>query len=122
MSDTPVPPQPSRRQRRAAPRRSPKGTTKVICRKGSLGLGPNLARALLDLSVGGVRLLVKEELRSGDEVEVTLSSPSTRRDIVRVAEIVWAVPVADGSYCVGVAFQKRLDHALLHDLSRFPSA
>ncbi len=122
MSDKPVPPQPGRRQRRTAPRRNPKGSTKAVCRKGGLGLGPNIARAVLDVSEGGARMLVKEALQAGDEVEISLSSLSTLHDVVRVGEVVWAVPAADGSCCVGVQFHKRLDYSLLLDLSRFLSA
>src|SRR5256885_2178544 len=51
-----------RKNRRANPRRAPKGSTRVTCRRGSLGLGPNLALSLLDVSETGARLLVKEPL------------------------------------------------------------
>src|SRR5436309_3347011 len=41
---------PTIRQRQASPRRKPKGGTQVVCRKGALGLGPNVALSLLNLS------------------------------------------------------------------------
>ena len=73
---------------RKSPRRPPRGATKVVCRKGTLGLGPNLGVRLLDVSEGGVRLLVKTELVKGDGVEVVLVPPAGGKDVVRRGEVV----------------------------------
>jgi hypothetical protein len=112
-------PELKQRQRRVAPRRKPKGGTRIACRKGSMGLGPNLAQALLDLSEGGVRLLLGAALAPGQEVEVSLSAPGVTRDVKRLGEVAWCIPAAPGGYCVGIRFTKRLDHATLRDLSQF---
>src|SRR5438128_2163012 len=64
MSDTPAK-QPNRRHSRRQP---PKGSVRAFCRKGTLGLGPNIAVRLLDLSEGGAQLVVSEELQPGQEV------------------------------------------------------
>ena len=68
-------PEPKTRQRRTFPRRKPRGGTRVVCRKGALGLGPNMALSLLNLSEWGVCLLVGEWLTRGQEVGVVLSAP-----------------------------------------------
>jgi PilZ domain len=121
MTETnhPVQPAVAPKQRRTAPRRKPKGSTRVACRKGALGLGPNLARSILDLSEGGIRLVVKSPLKLGDEVEVSLGAPGGLGDVSRKGDVVWVVPAADGTWCIGVAFQKRLDYSCLQDLCRF---
>jgi hypothetical protein len=111
----------TRSNRRLAPRRSPKKSSKITCRKGHLGLGPNLAVELLDLSEGGVRLVVKAVFNKGDEVEVGLMAPGGMREALRKGHVAWAVPTAQGQCCIGVCFEKYLEYALLSDLGRLPT-
>ena len=87
-----------------------------------MGLGPNLAHALLDLSEGGVRLVLGALLAPGQQVEVVLSAPGITRDVKRLGEVVWCVPTVQGSHCVGIRFDKRLEYATLRDLSQFLEA
>jgi hypothetical protein len=113
--------QPSRSNRRLAPRRPPKRSSKITCRKGLLGLGPNLAVELLDLSSGGVRLVVKGSFKKGDEVEVGLMAPGALREVVRKGQVAWSVPTTEDRCCVGICFDKYLEYAMLSDLGRLPS-
>ena len=110
------------RERRVGTRRRPKGGTRISCRKGSMGLGPDLSQGLLDLSEGGVRLLLSSALAPGQEVEVSLSGPGVLRDVKRLGRVAWCVPAASGGHCVGIRFDKRLEHAALRDLSQFQQA
>ena len=98
------------RNRRIASRQKPKGSTKVTCHKGLLGLGPNLAVSLLDLSETGVRLVVKSALEKGQEIEIGLLGLNHPRPIKLPAVVAWSVPAADGTYCLGARFQKRLTY------------
>lgn len=104
--------------RRASRRRPPKGTTKVRCFRGPLGLGANLAFAALDVSETGASLLVTEALDRGQELEVVLESIVQRRPICKKAVAVWCVPTADGRWCLGVKFHSPLRYAELNDLAR----
>jgi hypothetical protein len=106
------------RQRRTSPRRKPKGGTRVICRKGVLGLGPNVALSLLDLSEWGVCLLVGESLTKGQEVEVVLSAPRCPRDVCRLGDIVWSFADRDGTSRIGIRLRKRIEYTQLQDLGR----
>jgi hypothetical protein len=74
----------------------------------------------LDISETGARLLVKEPLQTGQEVEVCLAGPAGFREIKALARVVWSLATADGAFCVGVQFEKRLPYATLQDLSRLP--
>lgn len=96
--------------RRVAVRRSPKGKPRVTCRKGSLGLGRNLAEDLVDLSQTGVRLIVNAALVKGDEVELIITSNGLTRPLQLVGDVVWAAPGEDKRYAVGVKFRKHLTH------------
>lgn len=107
------PPRPNKRRSR---RQAPKGSTKVRAYRNAMGLGPNIAAGVLDLSETGVRLLLKEELTKGKEFEVVLESVS--KSIKVIAEVMWTVPTADGQFCTGARFGKTLSFADLSHVSR----
>jgi hypothetical protein len=89
----------------------------VILRKGALGLGPNLAVALLDASEDGLGMRLKGPLSPGDEIEVELSPPGVRKSFKRLGEIRWCREVGDGTFVVGIKLQKRLAFTELNDLA-----
>lgn len=105
--------------RRAAPRRQPRGGSKIVCAAGKYGLGPNVAVSVLDVSETGIRLVVKAALAVGSEVEVGLESPVDRRPTPVPAEIVWCVPLVGGKFCVGARFAHPLKYSLFQAFSRF---
>ena len=103
--------------RRRAPRRKPKKSSRVFCHSGRYGLGPNIAVALLDVSETGVRLILRVPLAVGDEVEIGLDGIGERRPSKAAAQVVWCMPLADGNYCVGARFEKPLRWVLLQALA-----
>jgi hypothetical protein len=98
------------RDRRAVRRRLPKRSTKIVCRCGSFGTGPDVAVAILDLSETGARLLVKAELAPRREVELTLESVTHRRPVKVVATVIWRQDTPDGNHIIGLRFQKHLNY------------
>ena len=97
---------------RRARRRPLKGTTRVHCYDNALGLGRNIAHSLLDVSENGARLLLRQVVAVGEDVEVNLDAPSGA-SARRVARVVWVVPAEDGLSCVGCEFWTPLPHAVL---------
>ena len=97
--------------RRRDSRRIPRKSAQVLCLKGSLGLGANLALALLDLSATGVRLLVRSPLEKGQEIEVVLTLPGMAWSRRKLARVAWVQQQDDGTCCVGAEFQSRLSYA-----------
>lgn len=93
---------------RLRPRKPARTRSKVVCRKGTMELGPNLAYTLLDVSESGVRFLAKTQLKRDDEVSLELEGPLHARPLKRVGRVAWSVATADGKWCVGVA----MDHFL----------
>src|SRR5438034_210689 len=107
---------PSAKNRRASRRRYPRTSVKLECRKGSLGLGPNVAVRLLDLSETGARLVLRTPLTRGQEVEVVLNG-FFGKGLKRQGVVIWAVALADGSCCVGVHFGRLVSYADLDRLT-----
>ena len=103
--------------RRRAPRRKPKKSSRVFCYSGRYGLGPNVAVTLLDVSETGVRLVLKVPLAVGDEVEIGLDGIGERRPSKAAAQVVWCIPLADGNHCIGARFDKPLRWMLLQGLT-----
>ena len=89
------------------------------CRKGTLGLGPNLTVRPLDLSENGIRVVLRAELPEGQEVEVLLHGSGFARPVKRVARVVWSVPVA-GGHCAGLRFDDCVGYADVQALAAPP--
>jgi c-di-GMP-binding flagellar brake protein YcgR len=94
--------------RRKSPRRKPRVSVKVECRKGSFGLGANLASTTLDLSDTGVRLVVTQAVEVMAEMEIIIAGYGMNKPLKRLANVRWVVKLEDGRYCIGAEFQKRL--------------
>ncbi len=97
------PPEPVNDHRRMR-RRSTKMTTTVICRKGTLGLGPNRGVRVFNISEDGIELLVSEAMEKGDEIEVSLTPLGVSKAIVRLAIVVWCSPHEGDQFLVGAKF------------------
>ena len=96
--------------RRESTRRKARTSVLLTCRIGALGMGPNISRSVLDISDTGVRLVVRKELVLPMEVEISITSYGMRQPILRLAEVRWQVELADGAFCVGIEFHKRLSY------------
>jgi len=108
---------PSGHNRRAASRSRTKPASKVTCITGKYGLGPNDALELLDVSETGVRLIVQSPLTAGQEVKIGLEALAARRPTTVSAQVVWCVPLADGTHCIGARFDRPLEWGVLLGIS-----
>jgi hypothetical protein len=82
-----------------------------------MGVSPDLARALLDLSLTGARLLLKEPLEPRQALVLELyhvAHPKEVRVESRVAR--WAA-TPEGAYLIGVRFERNLPYAELQRLT-----
>lgn len=111
MSTAPNSPDHRRLRRKPAKR-----GTGVSCRKGTLGLGKDLAVAVLDVSEEGARLLVKEEVAVGVEVEITLIGVGVNKRVVRVGVVVWCKPEST-NFSIGVKFRDRMSYVDFFNLT-----
>jgi PilZ domain len=95
--------------RRRSQRRKPRSSVRLECRKGSLGLGANIANCVLDVSDSGVRLVVTQPLDLLSEVEVVIAGYGMKGPIKRLANVRWQLKLDSGLYCTGVEFQKHIN-------------
>ena len=109
-------PKPASNRRRSI-RRRPRGKVRVCCYKGSFDLGHNLAVSLLDLSDIGARLIVKAELKPGQEVFLIVEVPHYIHPVRLPATVVWCRPESEGTFCIGADFQKRMEYLDLQNLT-----
>jgi hypothetical protein len=96
--------------RRGAIRRKPK-SVEISCRRGSTGMGPDIALLLRSISEAGARLLVTAALAPDDEVEIEFRSALLPRPVRVLAEVVRVKAVPGNVYCAAVRFQRRLSYA-----------
>jgi hypothetical protein len=104
--------------RRASRRRPSKGSTKISCCRGPMGMGANLAVSVLEVSETGACLVVKAAFANGEEMEVNLEGVVHRRPIRKMARVVWCVTDGPERWRVGVQFQGALGYAELSELTR----
>jgi hypothetical protein len=109
---------PSRPNKRLSRRRLPKDAIRVICQKGTLELGPNLALALLNLSEDGACVLLKEALKPREDVVLNLETVISLRPVKCPGQVAWCQPVGDGTYSVGIRFERRVPWLELLNLTR----
>jgi c-di-GMP-binding flagellar brake protein YcgR len=94
-----------RRQNRRYPAQA---SVAIEVRKGTMGLGPNLALHLLDLSVDGAGVLMKNELQEKDEVEIILSGHGVGPNIKRIARVHWVTKLESDHFVIGFSFEKQI--------------
>jgi hypothetical protein len=104
-------PTPPPRNRRLNRRLLAQHGVRAECRRGSLDLGKNIAQAVLDVSEDGIRMVLREAVKTAEEVTLTLSAAAYARPLKRLGSVAWAVSSADGTCCVGVRLHKRLTYA-----------
>ncbi len=95
-------------ERRLADRRPPRSGTRVEVRRGALGMGPDVAVELLDVSTSGAKVRVRVRVRHGDAVLVALAPPARAWEASGPAEVRWCMAEADGTVLAGVCFRHPL--------------
>lgn len=101
-------PRRSEENRRASKRASVRTSVAVEVRKGATGLGTSLSVQFVDLSEGGIRVVLKSELPVNTEAEVILSGHGIRKPIKRIATVCWSFKLESGEFLAGLRFDKAL--------------
>src|SRR5262245_28233431 len=97
-------------------RHRPRPGTRITCRAGDRGEGPDLAHSLINVSDTGARLCVSGPAEAGVVVEVTFLPPGGQRLLRRAATVVWSREVGAGEHQAGVLFAKALSATELREL------
>jgi hypothetical protein len=104
--------------RRSGRRFGLSGSARIECRKGTLGLGPNITQSTVNLSETGVKLIVKTILEKGKEAEILLHGPGLTRPLRRVARVIWSRPLDDGTCCAALRFDSPIPYADLQRITK----
>lgn len=117
MAETP-PQRPSSSNRRVSRRQAVRSTTRIECRLGNLGLGPNLLRSVQDLSETGMKATLTASLAPGQEVELVFSGASTGKPFKRRGVVVWTQSEGEQDYRTGLRFDAAIAYAVVSQLTR----
>ncbi|HMP02410.1 MAG TPA: PilZ domain-containing protein [Gemmatales bacterium] len=109
-------PESSRVNRRGSIRKKPRGKVTVEMYS-NIGLGPNLAHVLWDLSQTGACLICNAGPRVRDDIELFLSSTSFPRRLKLKAEVVWVQELDNQMVSVGLRFSRGLTYMELQNLT-----
>jgi len=106
-------------RRRSQRQRPAKSEVRVICQRGELYLGPNLAESLVDASEEGLGILTREALGTGERVSLSIDGVAPRMTLQRLGRVDWCESAAGGLFRVGVELDTPLDYAELMSLVTF---
>ena len=101
------------RDKRLSRRKPVKRGVTAQCRRGQLGLGADVAVGVVDISECGACLLVKVELKHGEDAEVILAGVGRSKPLKVTCEVRSCVPEAEDVFRVGLRFRKRVAYAEL---------
>lgn len=107
------------RDRRVIRRKPVKKGVTVVARRGTMGLGPNLAIMAKTLSDDGMSLQVTQQMAKGDEIELLVTGIGRSKPERLIAEVRWCHAVFDEAgeeaiaYAIGARFRKRIPYAEL---------
>jgi hypothetical protein len=90
----------------------------VVCRPGTSGLGPNLARGLVDLTEDRIQVRLNAPIALKAEVEVELTPPGVGKPLKLRGAVVTCRPSTDGkSFVAKVLLRHRLTFRQLAELT-----
>ncbi len=90
-------------------------SVKLSVRKGTMGLGKDIALEVINLTEDGIGFRAAAELLVGDEVEVTLTKPGQNRSLKFIADIRWSSEQLSEedewpTYVVGAKLRSRISY------------
>jgi hypothetical protein len=98
-------------------RRAPLGGVTASVRRGTMGLGPELATGLLYLTDDSACVRLTAPLTDGDEAELVLTQANGHRTKL-VVETRWCAMLGNRNYLVKLQFRRSLPHRELAELAR----
>jgi hypothetical protein len=98
--------------------RHPRRNLAVVLRPGTTGLGPNIARGLVDLTEDRLKVRLNAPVRVGEDVEVELTPPGIGRPLKLRGTVSACRPSRDGkAFVAKVQLRHRLTFRELADLA-----
>jgi hypothetical protein len=84
----------------------------LTVRKGTLGLGPDLAVAGQEISEDGLRARVRAALKEGEEIEIGLTGVGRGKPTLLIGDVRWCQPDENDrsgkTFVIGAQFRHRL--------------
>jgi hypothetical protein len=90
----------------------------LVVRRGTTGLGPDLAVALVDVAPDGLGVRLRAALPDGEDVEAELATPGVGKPLRLRGQVAGCRSAGDGTYLAGVRLRQRLTYREWADLTR----
>jgi hypothetical protein len=90
----------------------------VVVRRGTMGLGPNIAIRIVDATQDGLGLRLSGPVHPGDEVSVELSVPGVGKPVKVQADVRWCADAGDGTHLAGIRLRRRLSYTEVSSLTQ----
>jgi hypothetical protein len=98
--------------------RQPRRHLGVVCRRGTSGLGPNLAVGLVDLTEDRLKFRLTAAVPVGEDMEIELTPPGNGKSLKLRGEVIACRPARDGKASVAkVRLRQRLTFRQFADLT-----
>ncbi len=102
--------------RRSSIRKRPRVWVSIECRKLG-GCGPNIAEVVWDVSQTGICLVTSATVKTGDELEVSITSSSLAQAIKTSGKIIWIDTLDNNKFSLGLRFHHCLDYHQISQLT-----
>jgi hypothetical protein len=98
-------------------RKTARSTLRLQARRGTMGLGKNLALEVIDINEDGIGFHASEELKQGEDLELILTKPGVNRILKMVGEVRWCCQLPEEeedeapAFLIGVKLRNRIAYA-----------
>jgi hypothetical protein len=99
--------------RRSSRRATVCSFAKIECRRGSIGLGPNILKSVVNLSETGIAVVARGKLDSGQEVELLFNGVDNGKALKRLARVIWSRPADKEAVAVSPTMTQVFSRSML---------
>ncbi len=89
---------------------------RVECRKRST-CGPTISEVVWDVSQTGLCLVTNVEVKTGEELEVQITSSSLNEVLKKTGKVVWVDALDNNKFSVGLRFDENLAYHQISQLT-----
>jgi len=107
---------PADSNRRSSVRKRPRGWLRIECRRRGT-FGPTISEVVWDVSQTGLCLVTNVEVKTGEDLEVQITSSSLNQILKKTGKVVWVDALDNNKFSVGLRFDENLAYQQISQLT-----